>query len=280
MSMLDAQDKMFKDIQNNVEEKEGGGISEKEVIDTIGQKVAMIKGKAPRPHMPVTIFVGEFGKNLAHMEADKDIWDGCGFDWSQFEYFRALHKELFRAISLVIVNRENVSSAVQEWRREQGNVRIERNRLIAVARIVSRKEPYMHRILKEISEGNSNMDSIQDILSLAKLMLTRIDLISGIVIGGVRIDENFLNKKREWAGELKRIVNRADAFRNVRQEEIIYRNKIILLCRQAQANINTWLDAVYFDDPGKKSKFASDFFRQQRNKSIRSANQQKSEKQL
>ncbi|KMQ49603.1 hypothetical protein CHISP_3475 [Chitinispirillum alkaliphilum] len=258
MSMLD--------VEDVVEVSEEEILDMDETVGTIEQKVAAIKGNVPNPHMPVTIFVGEFGKDLAHMEQDKDAWIACGFDWSQFEVYKELHKELFKANSLVVVNRENVSSAVQEWQKEQDNVRTERNRLIAAARIASKKDPNMRSILKEISEGNSNMDSIQDILSLAKLLLTRIDLISGIAIGGVKIDENFFNKKREWASELKLILNKADASRNARQEEIVYRNKVIMLCRQAQANINTWLDAVYFDEPDKKANYASDYFRRVRNR--------------
>ncbi|KMQ51957.1 hypothetical protein CHISP_1212 [Chitinispirillum alkaliphilum] len=128
----------------------------------------------------------------------------------------------------------------------QDNVRTERNRLIAAARIAVKRDPNLRSILREISEGNSNMDSIQDILSLSKLLLNVLDTVSGIAVGGVKIDEEHLNRKREWAGEIKQILNKADALRNVRQEEIIYRNKIILLCRQAQATINTWLDAVFF----------------------------------
>ena len=243
-----------------------------ETAGTIAKRVAAINRQVPNPHMPVTIFVGEFGKDLAHMQQDKDVWIACGFDWSLFGYYKELHKELFRANSLVIVNRESVSSAVQKWQNEQDNIRTERNRLITAAKIAAKKDPDMRSVLKEIFEGKSNMDTIQDILSLAKLLLNRIVLISGIVIGGVKIDENFLIKKREWASELKVILNKADASRNVRREEIIYRNKIILLCRQAQANINTWLDAVYFDDPEKKAHYASEYFRRVRNRAANRKN--------
>ncbi|KMQ51947.1 hypothetical protein CHISP_1202 [Chitinispirillum alkaliphilum] len=83
---------------------------------------------------------------------------------------------------------------------------------------------------------------------------------------------SFLIKKRDWASELKLTLNKADASRNARQEEIVYRNKIILLGRKAQANINTWLDPVYFDDPKKRANYASDYFRRVRNKTANRIN--------
>lgn len=276
MSVMDLQE----DVQDVVEMSEEEILDMPETAGTIEQKVAEIRGKVAPLHMPVTIFVAEFGKDLAHMEQNRDAWIACGFDWAQFDYYKALHKELFRANSNVVVNRENVSFAVLEWQNEQDSVRTERNRLIAAARIAVKRDPNLRSILKEISEGNSNMDSIQDILSLSKLLLKVIDTVSGIVIGGVRIDEEHLNRKREWASEIKEILNKADALRNVRQEEIVYRNKIILLCRQAQANINTWLDAVYFDDPDKKANYASDYFRRLRNNSNRSSDNQTPGEQL
>ncbi|MDG5816177.1 hypothetical protein QA601_13870 [Chitinispirillales bacterium ANBcel5] len=244
-----------------------------EIIGTIEEKVAAISGPVPDPHMPVTVFVGEFGKDLANMEHDRDTWEACGFDWNKYDIYKELHKELFRSNSKVVVNRENVSAAVQEWQKEQDNIKTERNRLIAACRVAAKQVPSIRSVLKEISEGNSNMDSIQDILSLAKLCLKVIDIVSNIVIGGRRIDRIYLNEKIEWASELKQLLNRADALRNVRQEEIIYRNKIILLCRQSQANINSWLDAVYFDNPDRKSEYASDYFRRLRNRSNRSDSQ-------
>ncbi|KMQ50177.1 hypothetical protein CHISP_2947 [Chitinispirillum alkaliphilum] len=268
---------LHEDVQDVVE------VSEEEILDmpetegSIEQKVAAIRGRVADPHMPVTIFVAEFGKDLAHIEQDRDAWIACGFDWADFDYYKELHKELFRANSSVVVNRENVSSAVREWQKEQDNVRTERNRLIAAARIAVKRDPNLRSILREISEGNSNMDSIQDILSLSKLLLNVFDTVSGIAVGGVKIDEEHLNRKREWAGEIKQILNKADALRNVRQEEIVYRNKIIMLCRQAQATINIWLDAVYFDDPDKKADFTSDYFRRVRNRAASRSNSDSSD---
>ncbi|KMQ49652.1 hypothetical protein CHISP_3436 [Chitinispirillum alkaliphilum] len=260
------------DLEDVVEVSEGDIPEMPDTAGIIKQKISELKGKIPKQHMPVTIFVSEFGKDLAHMQADKELWVECGFDWSNYDYFKALHKELFRANSYVVVNRDNVSGAMREWQQEQNSVAAERNRLIAAARIVVQRDPTIRSTLREISEGNSNMDNIQDILSLAKLLLKAKDTVSNINIGGIRMDEAYLNRKREWTGELKQILNRADALRHVRQEEIIYRNKIILLCRQAQAKINVWLDAVYFDHPEKKSKYASEYFKRQRKKTNKTKN--------
>ncbi|MDG5814250.1 hypothetical protein QA601_04115 [Chitinispirillales bacterium ANBcel5] len=252
-------------IQGSISVENELPIHLRELSATIQRKVDSIPNNdVLKPHMPVTVFVSEFGKNLANMEEDKECWIKAGFNWSLFYEFKELHKKLFRSNSTVVVNRDNVSTALREWQKCKDSVKKERDRLIAACKIIVSLDSSYVSVLKEISEGKTNMDSVQDLLSLTKLLLMVIELVSVITIGGIRIDEDYLNRIMDWASELKIILNRADASRHRRHESIVYRNKIIMLCREAQQKIDTWLDAVYFDTPGKKDKYKSDYFRRMR----------------
>ncbi|MDG5817064.1 hypothetical protein QA601_18345 [Chitinispirillales bacterium ANBcel5] len=231
------------------------------VSSIIKQKAdAIPDSQVVKQHMPPTIFVKEVGKWLTYMEADREAWVKTGFPWSQFLEFSQLHSELFKSISDVVVNRNNISNAMKMWKEKKKEVLTERGRMLAATKAVTQTDKIYAKVIKEITSGYSNMDCVQDILSLTELLMTATENKSPVTIGDVTIDKTYLSAKNRWANEMKRTLNKAEASRYKKHKDIVYRNKIIMLCRQAKDEIALWFDSVYFDNPERKAVFTSDYY--------------------
>ncbi len=214
-----------------------------------------------QPHMPVNVYITEFKLNLMAMDEDENRWLDAGFDWLLRCYFQALIDELNRTQSMVVLSRMRASAARKQWLRTRSSIITEWKRLIKACKIVCADDAQKMKILANIADPTEKMDRLADLQAMTRLGFENLDRMSKLRIGGKRIDERYLLNIQNWAMRLGNILNDAEVARQNRLMEIPHRNRLVMLCRRAESEIDTWLDTVYLNNSEKKAAYTCDYFR-------------------
>jgi hypothetical protein len=229
-------------------------------VDTIVKKAWAINKKVEVPPMPVFVYCGELNDYLGQMEKDQQRWIDAGFDWSTKAVGDTLLSIIQDTQAEVVVKRKDKKVPVDRWLNEKAKVDKEYQLLFTVNKFVYSGDSNGEASLSEIAAGTTNMESVQNILTLIKMATPKIDQISKLRIDNTTIDKNYLDTIKTWADDLSAALGQADAFRKDKLVEIELRNRVIMLSQDYLEEIRRWVPVVYFNNPSLQAKFSSTYF--------------------
>ncbi|MFW6254354.1 MAG: hypothetical protein ACOC41_05440 [Chitinivibrionales bacterium] len=207
----------------------------------------------------VNVYLADFGKILFSMDQNEQQWLDAGFDWLMRYYYQALHDELLRTQSVIIANPWKASSARAQWLKKRTTVLREWIRLKTLCKNMDTGIP-QQMDTSPLPIPRLSLDRLHEIQHLSTVGLKNFDIIREVKIEGTNIDKKYLEDTQKWANDFTRFLDSAETVKINRSEELLLRNRLLMLCHNSEEQIHSWLNSVYHDTPEKR-RIYDDFYR-------------------
>ncbi|MGQ1890077.1 hypothetical protein ACT29H_06510 [Thermophagus sp. OGC60D27] len=208
------------------------------------------------PNLPVHVAVQE-AEDLYHWcQPDQEVLVKAGLDWQLVEDLPARAGACRYAQAIWRRDSQVTRDAQKEWKERSKEAFDLRDVLIHHFYHAFRKNPDLINKVRDIDEGGSNSDMIQDLKDLYHLGIANKELLDAI-----SFDWSELDKARDWSDELADVLARANGEKYASSESKIMRDRAYTYLKQAMDEIRTHGQYVFWRNPERKRGYVSGYWK-------------------
>jgi Arc/MetJ family transcription regulator len=208
-----------------------------------------------RPGIAYDTFLMEFGENINQMEKDKQQILLTGFDWSEIDYFKALHETALIALGFRIGGLPLENEEKELYDKKIQELLKKRRYLMAVGRhiVKATDDKDVATAFARIVKGTGTNDSLVDIISLSSFLQEFPELMGAIKPAGITIDKAFIDSALEDA--VKILQARGIYVGNEPNEKVLRQSGLISLCVKAQGDLKEYAYNAFIDNLEHYNKY-------------------------
>ncbi len=216
-------------------------------------------------------FVDEFSGLLAKALESRPILEATGLQYTKMDEYNAILEKMVLVHGERIAAEGAVDEVVKQYREEMPKAKDNKKILSAILRyIIARTDDNdTQKMYDIIRKGHSQMDTLNDIISMVNVLKKYPELCSEVKPGGNLVDDTFLEDVHQKALNLVALKGQADIASHCTNDEIDRLNRIVSLAVAAEREIKLFAEIAFYDDIERYNKdYASSSLRL-RNKSRR-----------
>lgn len=185
------------------------------------------------PEGAVGAIIEDYQNFAALLLKDRPDFVAANRGVANIDVAQAVLHVLLHARSEVVVTREDVSDLTKKWNDEKPLLLKNRSKLLAAANDLTYDHPELTSVVREIEEGSSNLDSINDVFSGTKIGRKYLDHFAAITLDGETLDAAFLDKADAHATECLELLNQIDVITD-KSKDIDFRNRVFIIAQRVK----------------------------------------------
>lgn len=195
-------------------------------------------------------FLKEYARYLAQAEIDKDPLTSAKFQWEKKALYDGYLYMLTEERADRIIAEGIKSSAKQDLTNVMPGLKIYLETLIKVCKFIIERtaNKNFEASYKMVKFSNKRITILNNIIYLAELIETELELAAQISPGGEEINQEYLDKVNGEAHHAIELEAQAESSTSERSLHVDIQNKLITLCLDAQHEIITFADSAFIND--------------------------------
>ena len=238
-------------------------MTETTVEKTIEERVLeILEENVVTPTVPVKIIIGEAGKLHRYITEDKEALMAKGLTQQQMDDLnpRAMYLQDKQSDWTAVF--ESALTNTKEWEEKVKEASLLQRELKHDFQFAFRNHPEALQKLKIITDGNGNIDLMQDMSDYPKLARQYPELLTPI-----NFDNTKLNRADQLSHELYDLWQKVDGVKNSKNRpEKILRDRAYTYLKQLMDEIRAYGKYAFWNDEEKQRRYASEYLRQVREK--------------
>jgi hypothetical protein len=217
--------------------------------------IAIAAEEVKEPAGSVPLIIEDFQNFTAQLLEDRPAFVAANRGVENIDYAQAVLYELLNARSEAIIGRQDISDILKLWEKEKPGLLTIESKLMAAAWDLTYVYPELTAVVREIEEGSSNLDSINDVFSCTKIGRRYLQHFAAITIEGDTLDAAYLDRAEAKAGEMLELLNKIEHSRTAKSADIDFRNRVILLSKRVKNQAWRDMRIVFWNQPDRRSAY-------------------------
>jgi len=220
-----------------------------------------------KPNMPVAVYAQEADNVYDWASDDRHALLAAGLSWDLVEDIPVRSGALRQAQSLWNKTRFGREEAQKQWDQSSEQAFDLRDHILHSMRYAYRNDAELLNRVRDIAEGSTNPDMIQDLNDAAVLGKANLEPLKSI-----NFDPGLLDQAAQKSDEMSALLAAATGDRQADSAVKLVRDQAYTHLKQAVDEVRACGQYVFWKNPDRAKGYASEYLRQNRQKASAKAN--------